>query len=206
MNTKNPAPKRKDAPALTEELSNAYFGTEFQVFIPNGTITLHGLGLSEELVELHLAYEVSSSAFITAYSPYSQEIEDWVNRENQARLMREASRNWHFLPGAGADPKGNWPAEPSILVLGIEPEEAMAIGREFHQHAVLIGDAEGNTELRACWPEDQAMLIHPMERMVRNLTRELEESGMPVTELPPSSDPTRYHVTFIPARRGKKNV
>ncbi len=154
---------------ITQEQSPAYFATEYRVFVPTGTIALAARGESDSLARLHDSFDVVSSAFITAYSPHGRKADDATNRQNQTRLVAAVTDRWKYFPGEGADPKGIWPAEPSLLVLGIGLEDALSLGREYHQQAILFATAEGRTDLRACWPEDQTLLIHPLERRARRL-------------------------------------
>ena len=39
--------------------------------------------------------------------------------------------------GEGSDPEGEWPHEPSFLVVGISRAEAEALGRRFGQLAIV---------------------------------------------------------------------
>jgi hypothetical protein len=60
------------------------------------------------------------------------------NKLAQKALVRELEirKVPHFL-GHGADPLGKWPAEESRLVLGIELDEAAALGRRFGQNGFV---------------------------------------------------------------------
>jgi hypothetical protein len=55
--------------------------------------------------------------------------------------------------GEGVDPSGKWPAEPSILVLGIKLDEALSIGHRYQQNAILFIGIEGDTNLYDCTSE-----------------------------------------------------
>jgi len=48
----------------------------------------------------------------------------------------------------GLDPDGKWHGEPSMLVLGIDQPRALAIGREYGQHAIVYMDADATPRLR----------------------------------------------------------
>jgi hypothetical protein len=139
--------------SIPEKLVGAYLDTEYRVFTEKGNITVTAGGRFHELIGLHDSFNVVSSAFITAYNPFSQPTEEKVNLINQERLIAEVSSCWEFLLGEGADPSGKWPAEPSILVLGIKLEEALSIGRRYQQHAILFTGIEGDTYLYDCKSE-----------------------------------------------------
>ena len=54
-----------------------------------------------------------------------------------------------MLPGEGIGDNGTWPAEQSVLVLGIELEHAVQLGRRFGQRAIVYGRVGGRAAL-AC--------------------------------------------------------
>jgi hypothetical protein len=52
--------------------------------------------------------------------------------------------------GEGIGDDGAWPPEPSILVLGIEREAAVQLGRLFGQRAIVCGELGGLATLVLC--------------------------------------------------------
>ena len=54
------------------------------------------------------------------------------------------------LEGAGVGTGGDWPPEPSFLVLGIGAEAAVDIGRAFGQVAIVVGRRGEPARLRFC--------------------------------------------------------
>ena len=48
--------------------------------------------------------------------------------------------------GVGEDPA--WPPEASLLILGMRPGQAVKVGRQFGQLAVLVGRTGGPAHLR----------------------------------------------------------
>lgn len=79
-------------------------------------------------------------AFVTACNPRSKIL---PAAENAARmdLLHAAvrDRGHPCLPGSGEGHDGTWPAEPSLLVLGIPEADAIRLAAEFDQHAILVG-------------------------------------------------------------------
>ena len=89
-------------------------------------------------------------AFVTAFNPGSERLPDEVNRSAQERLLRRLE-NWGrgYWPGWGQSPDGRW-REESVLVRGMSREEAVHLGRELGQVAVLVGEVGGVAELVLC--------------------------------------------------------
>jgi len=139
---------------ITDELIKAYFSTEYRIFSPTGILVLPGRGYSAELTDIHHSFNVFSSAFITAYNPHSEQVDDATNQLNQSRLITQVSKQWLYLQGEAVDISGQWPTEPSILVLGINLSAALELGDSFQQHAVLFA-LNDKTNLYACRPENE---------------------------------------------------
>jgi hypothetical protein len=55
-----------------------------------------------------------------------------------------------MFPGEGIGDDGVWPPERSVLVLGIEREAALQLGRRFGQRAIVCGDLGGLATLALC--------------------------------------------------------
>lgn len=93
---------------------------------------------SAALAACHRAHGVACSAFLTACNPGSIPASAAANSAAAARLAaRLRARGYPLIGGQGLDPAGQWPAEDSVLVLGIGLAEASAIGRDFGQAALI---------------------------------------------------------------------
>jgi len=89
------------------------------------------------LTALHEAAQVESSAFITAWNPFSQLHNDEVNARRQEALAHELIQlGVRFIDGIGKHPASEW-AEPSFLVLGISLEVAKEFGERYEQNAII---------------------------------------------------------------------
>ena len=96
----------------------------------------------DALLEAHGA---ASAAFITAANPRGEQRSSAANQAAMDSLR--ASLAWPCLPGAGRDPQGRWPPEPSLLVVGIARAEAEALGRRLEQNAIVFVEKGRGIEL-----------------------------------------------------------
>lgn len=79
--------------------------------------------------------------FLTAVNPGSRRLSEEENRIRLARLVALLrTRDLELRAGAGLDPAGEWPPEPSLLVVGASEEELARWAAEFEQAAFLAGD------------------------------------------------------------------
>ena len=135
-------------PKVSDALVALYKATHYQVFAPGGVLILHIDAFSAALLELHAKFGVASSAFITAYNPRSQQTADDINAAAQESLIAEVKKlGLPWIAGAGVDPVGRWPMEPSLLVLGISRAQARILVRQFEQNACVFTGASGIPEL-----------------------------------------------------------
>lgn len=110
-------------------------------------VTLHIGQRSGALAALHIAAGVESSAFVTAWNPFSRKCDDETNAELQHKLIDELARlGLRFVAGVGRHPSGDW-AEPSLLVLGISLDAAKALGIRYEQNAIVWCDADATPGL-----------------------------------------------------------
>jgi len=115
----------------------AYRSTIYRVN-GNPQISLIVDAASSALLSLHQSANVSSSAFITAYNPFSEVVSTSENLRLQGLLAIELkSMNLQCLEGVGQHPSNQWAGEPSFLVLGIELDAAKRLGTQFKQNAIL---------------------------------------------------------------------
>jgi putative PIN family toxin of toxin-antitoxin system len=100
---------------------------------------------SAELEALLEAEGAASAAFLTAANPRGEETSHAANEAAMQALRSSVS--WPFREGEGRDPQGRWPAEPSLLVIGIPRADAEALGRKFDQNAIVFVEKESAAEL-----------------------------------------------------------
>ena len=94
--------------------------------------------ISESLKELYDAYGVVTAAYITASNPGSSQLSDDENTRRNRQLLHEIEMlNASYIPSIGNDPENSWPGEPSYLVLDIDRQSAILLGKKYRQNAIL---------------------------------------------------------------------
>jgi hypothetical protein len=131
------------APATIQAYRETHFCVEGEM-----SMTLLVDQRNELLAELHEATGVELSAFITAYNPFSQVCDDADNARRQEALAGELRElGFNFIDGIGQHPSGEWPGEPSFLVLGISLETAKELGKRYGQNAIIWAGANAVPQL-----------------------------------------------------------
>jgi hypothetical protein len=130
------------------ELDAAYRATRYLVDGPNGRFAVRVGRASPEADALAEAHGATAWAYITAYNPGSVRASEEENRARQ-RELDEAVRVMALavFRGEGKGDDDAWPAEPSLLVLGIAEAEALTLARRFGQAAVVFGERGGPARL-----------------------------------------------------------
>jgi hypothetical protein len=133
------------------DLEAAYRSTSYSVIVPGREPISIRCGARCLPLDLLLAESRAREwAFITACNPRSAPLDDEANAERMMRLeMLVRGRGLACFQGEGQADDGDWPPEPSLLVLGIAEAEALALAREFEQHAIVAGERGG--EARLVW-------------------------------------------------------
>lgn len=128
---------------ITKDLLDSYKKTHFSVNGPTGTFILRTDCYSAELEASHKRNYVRTSAYITAHNPASEPQTDIWNSDAQKAMEAEvAASGFKTVPGSGIDPNNEWPAEPSILILGIDKDDALDLGKRFGQNALLFSASD----------------------------------------------------------------
>lgn len=125
----------------------AYLETHYTVFADKPLVIKVGES-SDALQKLHSVHGVDSSAFVTAWNPFSEKLEPAQNEARNAGLADELeARGLAFVEGEGIHPSNNWPAEPSFLIFGLTYEEAKAVGTRYEQNAIIWCGADSIAQL-----------------------------------------------------------
>lgn len=96
---------------------------------------------SDDAIILLASFGVSTAAFITAWNPGSEQLSTEENDERQSQLLSEIEKmRLNYFVGYGE--KDDW-REYSYLILGIDKDDATALGKKFRQNAYVWIDESG---------------------------------------------------------------
>jgi hypothetical protein len=128
---------------MPRRLAAAYRATDYVVEAPAGAFTLHVDAPSAELAALQRARGVRESAFVSAWNPRSVVTDAATNAAAHQSLLATLRAAGHeVLEAWGRDPTGAWPAERSVLALGITAESARRLAAGCGQNALLHAEAD----------------------------------------------------------------
>jgi hypothetical protein len=133
--------------SISQAMIEAYSNTDFRVEDTVSFVLKVGIQ-SDDLMSLYKETGNNCSAYITAWNPYSQEQSLEENKACQAALLKQLSgANFRFFAGVGQDPLGQWPGEPSVLVLGMDKNQGISVGKKYKQNAIVWMGADAIPEL-----------------------------------------------------------
>lgn len=125
----------------------AYLETDYIVHAAD-TFVLRAGASSTEIAALYAAHGNDCSAFITAFNPFSKQLDADENDQRQSSLAAELNRRGlKYFPGIGQHSSNLWPGEPSFLVLGISLESAKTLGARFEQNAIVWSGSDAVPQL-----------------------------------------------------------
>jgi hypothetical protein len=134
---------------------DAYRRTAFLADTPRGRLTLHIGQCRADLDALMADNGATTWAYVTAFNPGSVRLPAEENAARQRQLERTVShQGFVSYPGEGIGDDGRWPAEASLLVLGISRTDAARLGRQHGQIAVVYGEIHPEAELLMCSAAD----------------------------------------------------
>jgi hypothetical protein len=123
--------------AIAPDLVEAYKATDFRVHTQPPIVLKIGVA-SPQLAQLYSQHGTTCAAFLTAYNPYSEAVGDAENSAFQHKLSSElTSRGLAIIQGMGQDSLGQWPGEPSFLILGLALDDAKLMGAQYRQNALV---------------------------------------------------------------------
>jgi hypothetical protein len=126
---------------MNARLDAAYRATSYVVFGPEGRFTIRVDSKTPLLDDLLTRHETRFWAYVTACNPGSTPLSEDENRRRMAWLEERVRETAHpYFTGEGIGDDAAWPAEPSLLIVGIDAEAAAALGRQFGQAAILVGE------------------------------------------------------------------
>jgi hypothetical protein len=128
-----------------KELIEAYKDTDYKVYSPAIIITVGKL--NKDLDKLVLENNETDWTYITSCNPYGRDCSEDENKNYYESLLQHVSNNKYF-EGEGQGIDTIWPAEKSILIIGMSASQAIEIGNKYNQNAILVGKYEQAAELK----------------------------------------------------------
>ncbi|MEM1319454.1 MAG: DUF3293 domain-containing protein [Bacteroidota bacterium] len=124
---------------IDQQLLAAYRNTTYRVFTPDLAIRI-GID-NDELNTFLFDNNAFSWAFISAANPGSEEqLPASINQKRHQQLIQQVLEGrWRYCEAAGQPDSADWQPEPSLLILDISQQEALALGRAFQQKAIVFG-------------------------------------------------------------------
>jgi len=134
-----------------EALEKHYRKTSYLAILDSEIIKLR-IGERNTTLDSFLANAGQTEwAFITAENPLSKKISDAENAVRKEALEADlTARGYTIYSGLGQGDRGQWPPEKSLFVLGINREDALAMGKKYEQNAIVLGTAGSAPELAWC--------------------------------------------------------
>jgi hypothetical protein len=136
---------------MNPELFEAYKNTTYRVYLPLGDIDIRIGVMNLLLQELLLRNNSESWAFITACNPYSvmqnADVNTFLNTQLESYL---SGKKYVFFKGMGVGDDDSWEPEASFMVLNIRKEDAIKLGKQFKQNAIVTGVIGNSPELIDC--------------------------------------------------------
>lgn len=136
---------------MTKDVIQAYERTSYWVETGNRRICLRVGQLNSALDEVLAQFGVTEWAYVTAHNPASVKLSCDENEARHNKLIQDVQALGYLtLLGEGCGDSGDWPPEPSVLILGITLEAARRIGTDFRQTAILVGRRNEAPRLLLC--------------------------------------------------------
>lgn len=133
---------------IPAKLIQSYIAAHYQACNDSSTLTLHIGQHCEPLSRLMKTFGMQCALYITAYNPYSQPQHTETNlAANHQLLNRLSYHSNHIFEGKSLDSRGEWPAEPSFLAIGIDLVTSRILGRQFSQNAIVWVDKGATPKL-----------------------------------------------------------
>lgn len=145
MPTKNNTPFQ--LPPLDDALIAAYAQTHFWVHV-SPSVGIKAGEQSAALQDLLTRLDADCGFFITAHNPYSRPTSDVDNAAAHEALYQQlALLGVHALEATGQSPAGDWPDEQGFFVCGLSQTQALSLGQQFGQNAIVWCSLEHASEL-----------------------------------------------------------
>ena len=132
---------------IKQELLDSYTEANYHVYANPSFILKIGHS-SKELRKLLTDLNVKFAAFITAFNPYSIELELIENKLRNKNLEEKIkSMQLHYIKGDGRCRKSNEVGEEGFLIFGITRDEASLLGKQSEQNAIVYCEVSSIPDL-----------------------------------------------------------
>lgn len=136
---------------MNKDVIQAFTRTSYWVETGDHRICLRVGEPSSALDEVLAPLGVTDWAYVTAYNPASVKLSCVENEARHNNLIQDVqAMGYQTLLGEGCGDTGDWPPEPSVLILGISLEAARRIGTTYGQTAILVGRRNEAPRLSLC--------------------------------------------------------
>jgi Protein of unknown function (DUF3293) len=123
---------------LGPDLMVAYLSAEYAVFGEPEMVLRIGEP-STALDALLEAEGAQTACYVTAANPRGRRAADAENVLATAALLEsQRQAGYACFAGESRDPQGEWPAEPSVLIVGMSRADAQVLGRSYEQNAIVF--------------------------------------------------------------------
>ena len=123
---------------IQKELLDSYTEANYHVYADPSFILKIDIS-SKELRILLIELNVKFAAFITAFNPYSQELPLKENRLRNKKLEGKIkSLDLYYIKGDGRCGDSVEVGEESFLVFGLSKKQAINLGMESQQNAIVV--------------------------------------------------------------------
>lgn len=136
------------------ELTESYTATTFRVNGPVDAVDIRVGHRHPAIDQLMGDASPSEWAFITAWNPRSELLAAEQNEAAQSALLRVVRERWlRFYEGSGIPDSPGWAPERSVWIAGISRADAIGLGIQLGQNAIVVGKIGGIAELVNCREE-----------------------------------------------------
>lgn len=131
---------------IDQQLLKAYLNADYCIVKPSLKIKVGEISraLDVFLMDNNAYYW----AFITAWNPHSQLLDQEENEARHLALMQSLIEGkFTFCEGFGETHDDRWPMEKSLMILDISKSDAMRLGRRYQQNSILYGALNSPAQL-----------------------------------------------------------
>ena len=133
---------------MTTTLHQAYASSAYVVTGSPEPMVLQVGVRNQAAARLLLAQGLTSAVFVSAHNPWGQALSAEQNQARHRQLLADLSPHWRLYEGFGVSPRGDWPAETSVLVMCDQADLHVQWMTTYQQNAVVLVHASGDVSLQ----------------------------------------------------------